>query len=305
MMSENKNPETTKPQENAAPNQNTQPGATENKPESAPSQPAAPASLTTTQNQAPASPAGTSPSTVTAPASNDQKPKTGSNMKLLLVSLLMFLLGIGGGILLYMTYPKSQEKAVPITPAVSPTPAPLTLPADAQKIDECVDGEGEAYVSRSSPDRNMRYLGFKNKLIGFQYKLSGDMLNFNTLKLPKADIDHARVRIAKIIRPLMLRPDAIGSPVPTAELMTMEEAVTADDNNEDIYVNFYLVDSKISSGIVCESRMLQKQISSPSANVMGGPEAIQPLMQTDAQPIEAIDTAAPSAAPTTPPATTQ
>lgn len=301
MMSDNKSQDTAKPEENNTPNSNTQSTSAEQKPENNPqAPPAAPAAASTAQPQSPA---------VSAPTvkpvhsdTNDQKPKPGSNMKMLLLSLVMFLIGIGGGILLFMTYPKAQEKAMPVTPSATPTPAPLTLPADAQKIEECVDGEGEAYISRSSPDRNMRYLGFKNKLIGFQYKLSGDMLNFNTLKLPKADIDHASVRIAKNISPLMLRPVEIGNPEPTTELMTMEARVPAAESNQDIYVNFYLVDSKTSAGIQCEPRMIPMQVSSPSANAAGGPEAIRPLMQTDAQPAEE---AVPASDPTVQPISAQ
>lgn len=300
MMSENKNPDTAKPQENNTPNSTPQTTGAEQKPEGNPQASTAPAVSNTAQPQTP--PVNPPASPPVKPETPEQQTKPNSNMKILLISLIMFLLGIGGGILLFMTYPKAQEKAVPVTPTAAPTPAALTLPGDAQKIEECIDGEGEAYVSRSSPDKNMRYLGFKNKLIGFQYKLSGDMLNFNTLKLPKADIDHASVRVAKNITPLMLRPDEIGNPEPTAEFSTMENIINPANNSEDIFVNFFLVDSKTSAGIQCEPKMLPMQISSPSANATGGVEAIQPLIQKEPQPIESAES---SAGPTTQPISAQ
>lgn len=286
IVSENKNTDPNKPQETGTgANPSAHNVTTDSKPENNPQTPPAPSAATSSQPQTP--PSATPASPPVKPEPQGQKSKPGSNMKMLILSLVMFLLGIGGGILLFMTYPKTQEKAVPATPSATPTPAPLSLPADAQKIDECVDGEGEAYVSRSSPDRNMRYLSFKGKLVGFQYKLSGDNLNFNNLKLPKADIDHASVRIAKNITPLMLRPEVIGSPEPTAEFSTMEVKNNPAENSEDIFVNFFLVDSKASTGILCEAKRMQIQMSSPSANAVGGVEMIEPVMQTQSEPIDA------------------
>lgn len=210
------------------------------------------------------------------PPAPDKKPVSGSNLKVLWIALIMFIAGVAGGLLLFITYPKSSEKPAPASPktALTPTPTIFNLPKEAVKIQDCIDGKGVIYSNKEAKPEGPKYIVNKNNVIGLEYEVDQEELangkvyeNLNTFNLK---VDH-------INSGLILSPDSTKKPTRS-------------------YIDVFLIDTQAVKSIKCEKKSEPSPQASPSASVTGTSE----LNRIPGKPVITITSAPePSSIPTT------
>ncbi len=169
----------------------------------------------------------------TPPQSPPPPPKpTRSKLTLLWTALIMFIIGIIGGILLFATFPKST----PGPQSVTPPQKAITLPKDAAKIQNCMNNKGELYVSPKDKPQGPFYMVYKNKVIGLEYKIEVEELFKNKkidgLNSLNGQVNHINIKY-----------------LPSNEQETVKTHALID---------LYIVDSASEKAIICESPEVTK-----------------------------------------------
>lgn len=176
-----------------------------------------------------------------------KKPKTPSRLAILWTGLVMFIIGVIGGVLLFITFPKAVEKPVAVSPKISPTltPTQITLPKDAVKISDCEDGKGELYASQKDMPRGPFYMLYKNKIIGIEFQRNLDKIengkNYKNMSALPLQIDHINSSVV--------------------------EASQSGTNYPRSYFDLYIIDSKTEQSIICEKPLSPTIEASPAAAI--------------------------------------
>lgn len=158
-----------------------------------------------------------------------------SGLMTLWIALGMFVAGVIGGILLFITYPLSSSTKPPVKAPVvtpSPSPTPIALPKDAVEIQDCQDEKGELFAVQTDKIINPVYMVYKNKVIGLEYQL--DQQEFVDGKYP-ADFKTPDLKI-----------DHFNTSYNTSS--------QSGSTISQVYVDLYLVNSETSQAIKCEKK---------------------------------------------------
>lgn len=172
----------------------------------------------------------------TPPQSPPPPPKpTRSALSILWTALIMFILGIIGGILLFATYPKIMNKPQPVKSVLSG----ISLPKDAAKIKNCMNNKGELYVRPQDKSQGPFYMVYQNKVIGLEYKIEVEELDrdkkINGLNSLNAQVNHINI---------------------TYLPYNVEETVIPH-----AFIDLYIVDSATEQAIICESPAVTAEAS--------------------------------------------
>lgn len=189
-------------------------------------------------SQAAPNPASPTPPNQLSP----QKPTSQSINSTFKLALLTFILGIAGGILLFITYPKfTKQPQIPAATSLND----LTLPKDAAKIQECVDYKGSLFAKPQDTPQGPVYMVYQNKVIGLEYEIDQD--------------EFTKGKIYKDLAALNLQVNHI-----TAGFLPDGHEGLAKPHS---YIDLYLVDTKTEQAIICPSQAEPTTQASLSANL--------------------------------------
>lgn len=184
-----------------------------------------------------------------------------------LLALLTFILGIAGGILLFVTYPRltpsPNEK-----PVISKKESVLSLPKDAIKIEECADNKGALFVRPQDIPQGPIYMVYKNKVIGLEYEI--DQEKFIKGKIYK-DLPALNIKVNHLS---------------AGFVQNGHEGFSQPHS----HIELYLVDAKTEQSIKCLQTSEPTLESSPSADLTITPlSSISTTAQSSPSPTNPIN----------------
>src|SRR5438093_461527 len=112
-------------------------------------------------------------STPVPPAPPPVENKSHSHAVFYILLILALMIGVGAG-----SYILSKNQKTPSS-NITKKEATVSLPADAQKIEECVNQEGALYIRQEDIPVGPVYMVHNNQIIGLQYMVPKDKIISN------------------------------------------------------------------------------------------------------------------------------